>query len=239
MEAQNLRKKIIIPLLFSVFVFTSIFSYFSLVSIRCPSLHAWNKNCIFLICNGLLIFLAKTSGLVPSSLGFDLGELQILLEIKEALLEKEVLVKNCVVEEGERETERELLTVDGSGGGRGNCHFEDVRKETDSKSGLLEEETLVQNGVYGGEEAESESLNVDGSDGGGGGNCLFEEVEKEIETENGWFLDDEQVYRQEVEEEEEEDHTSTEELNKKFEDFIRRMKEEIRIEAQQQLIVVK
>lgn len=32
--------------------------------------------------------------------------------------------------------------------------------------------------------------------------------------------------------------TSTEELNKKFEDFIRRMKEELRIEAQRQLIMV-
>lgn len=32
--------------------------------------------------------------------------------------------------------------------------------------------------------------------------------------------------------------TSTEELNKKFEDFIRRMKEELRIEAQRQPIMV-
>ena len=42
----------------------------------------------------------------------------------------------------------------------------------------------------------------------------------------------------EEEEEEEEEAISTEELNKRIEEFIRKMKEEIRIEAQRQLIAV-
>ncbi|KAL2466911.1 Uncharacterized protein Adt_42762 [Abeliophyllum distichum] len=193
------------------------FSYFSLVPLQFPSLHALNKNGIFLIFNGLLVFLAKTSGLVPSSLGFDLSEPKILVEIKEALLDKEFLVPNGVVEGGEKEAESELLNVDGGGGGRGvgggggrgrgnyhfedgeeepesellnvdgsgggNCHFEDVVKETDSENGLLVEEILVQNDAYGEveeeeeeeEEEESELLNVDGSgrSGGGGGQLPF------------------------------------------------------------------
>ncbi|KAJ0101695.1 hypothetical protein Patl1_03963 [Pistacia atlantica] len=51
-------------------------------------------------------------------------------------------------------------------------------------------------------------------------------------------------FRLEAEEEEEEEEReqngmiSTEELNKKFEDFIRKMKEELRIEARQQLVMV-
>ncbi|PIA25627.1 hypothetical protein AQUCO_11000034v1 [Aquilegia coerulea] len=76
-------------------------------------------------------------------------------------------------------------------------------------------------------------------------------VESAKEEHNDFSIrDEEQVV---VEEEEEEDNEkfdyftdeveegnklSTEELNKKFDDFIRRMKEEIRIEAQQHLIMV-
>lgn len=54
-----------------------------------------------------------------------------------------------------------------------------------------------------------------------------------------------QIEEREREEEEEEEEElsgskilSTEELNKKFDEFIRRMKEEIRIEDQQQLVMV-
>ena len=53
------------------------------------------------------------------------------------------------------------------------------------------------------------------------------------------FLIEERIEEDDEEEEEEGSGTlSTEELNKKFDDFIRRMKEEIRIEAQQQLVMV-
>lgn len=61
-----------------------------------------------------------------------------------------------------------------------------------------------------------------------------ENIYKEKEPDPGFnFL-------QEVEEEREEQNgmLSTEELNKKFEDFIRKMKEELRIEAKQKLVMV-
>ena len=63
---------------------------------------------------------------------------------------------------------------------------------------------------------------------------------QEDEEEHTWSEVD---FVEEEEEQEEEEEVgngvlSTEELNKKFDEFIRRMKEELRIEAQQQLIMV-
>ncbi|XP_031258937.1 troponin T, skeletal muscle-like [Pistacia vera] len=88
-----------------------------------------------------------------------------------------------------------------------------------------------------------------------------EEVEQEVAEETKYVIEEEDHeeesnkeaeaetqadfnFRQEAEEEEEEEEReqngmiSTEELNKKFEDFIRKMKEELRIEARQQLVMV-
>ncbi|KAF1868536.1 hypothetical protein Lal_00035974 [Lupinus albus] len=57
--------------------------------------------------------------------------------------------------------------------------------------------------------------------------------EEDKESEIDYFMIEENI-----EEEEEENCISTEELNKKFDDFIRRMKEDLRIEAKQQLFVM-
>jgi hypothetical protein len=83
-------------------------------------------------------------------------------------------------------------------------------------------------------------------------NAVEEYKEEEHDEPEGRFI----ISEEEEEEEEEEDSgifaeedveaengmltssTSTEELNQKFEDFIRRMKEELRIEAQRQPIMV-
>ena len=81
----------------------------------------------------------------------------------------------------------------------------------------------------------------------GGGEESRSSFSKEEEEETGSFVLEEKKEQNEsvseflIEEEEEEEGNgtlSTEELNKKFDDFIRRMKEEIRIEAQQQLVMV-
>ena len=66
------------------------------------------------------------------------------------------------------------------------------------------------------------------------------EEKKEQNESVSEFLIEERIEEDDDEEEEEEGNgtLSTEELNKKFDDFIRRMKEEIRIEAQQQLVMV-
>lgn len=83
-------KKMMTKLLLSLSIFSFVFSYYSLCSsslfqsrkFPCPSAipfnlhsHTVNKNYIFLICNPLLVFLSKTSGLVRSSSGFDLNEM--------------------------------------------------------------------------------------------------------------------------------------------------------------------
>ena len=63
-----------------------------------------------------------------------------------------------------------------------------------------------------------------------------EYIEKKSDN---WFHEDEREDEEEEQEEEEAiSKMSTEELNRKFDDFIRKMKEELRIEAQQQMIVV-
>jgi len=69
------------------------------------------------------------------------------------------------------------------------------------------------------------------------------ETEKSVVEEGGRGGESRLSISEEDQEEEEEEGNgmsimSTEELNKKFDDFIRRMKEEIRIEAQQQLVMV-
>ncbi|OIW16398.1 hypothetical protein TanjilG_19114 [Lupinus angustifolius] len=63
------------------------------------------------------------------------------------------------------------------------------------------------------------------------------EVLEEKESEIDYFMIEENI-EEDGDEIEEENCISTEELNKKFDDFIRRMKEDLRIEAKQQLFVM-
>jgi hypothetical protein len=206
---QVLKK--ITQLLVSVSVFSFFFSYPSLFSfLQSFNLyfstfsshlfsHTIDKNCIFLLCNGLVVFVAKYSGLTRSlsgsnnneesfkSIGDGLQPESLILETKEAMLDKEALVESIGSAENVAvEKEREM------------DHFiKDVEKET--------EKSVVEEGGRGGESRLSISE---------------EDQEEEEEEGNGMSI------------------MSTEELNKKFDDFIRRMKEEIRIEAQQQLVMV-
>ncbi|GMP65042.1 hypothetical protein CsSME_00026008 [Camellia sinensis var. sinensis] len=166
--------------------------------------HTMDKNCIFLICNGIVMLLAKTSGLIHSSPASDhlnnqllkkIGDgdvLQLLLETKDSLLEKQVSVETLHQQQEEEdsmegESEEDLnLNVEG--------------EEQEARNGFL--------------------ITVGGED---------EENEKDLSTINNGFA---------IEEEEEDGLLSREELNKKCDDFIRRMKEEIRIGAQQQQLVM-
>ncbi|KAL2245229.1 uncharacterized protein LOC105174958 [Sesamum indicum] len=175
-------KNIIPHLLLSLSLFSFVFSYSSsLLSLHSPNKFPYfstnnsflNKNCLFLICNGLLVFLAKTSGtLVPPP-------------------PKQVLEKLYVLEEISAHPKQE------------------EEEETKEKSGQGAKDQV--------------SIFIEEEEGGG-----------DLEDERGscWLFDDEQLYGEEAEEEEEEEEKeemSTEEMNKKFEDFIRRMKEEIMI----------
>lgn len=96
------------------------------------------------------------------------------------------------------------------------------------------------------EETGKSDVDEEGEAGGEESRSFISKQEEE-EEETGSFVLEEKKEQNEsvseflIEEEEEEEGNgmlSTEELNKKFDDFIRRMKEEIRIEAQQQLVMV-
>ncbi|KAI3456823.1 hypothetical protein Pfo_013486 [Paulownia fortunei] len=228
--ASQQLKKMIPQLILSVSIFSFVFSYSSLCSssssslVYSPKFHyfsansfpflsqALNKNCLFLICNGLLVFLAKTSGFVRPPSGSELND---MLQKRIGLEAKEPLLENYVLEEES-----------------GEAKVEEEEEEEEEKSESPKEVSIFI--------AESEEE---------GGACDLEVVgkeERESESRSCWLFDDdeEQLCGQEVEEGEEEvdekEELSTEELNQKFEDFIRRMKEEIMIsEARQKVVMVK
>ncbi|TQD74150.1 hypothetical protein C1H46_040308 [Malus baccata] len=176
--------------------------------------HTIDKNFIFLICNLLFVFLAKHSGLTrsPAQSSYPSHE--------------ETSLKT---REGGLEFGSPMLETE-----------EPVSPKEDAKAGSMDSLENVA-----AEEHESEPLI----------NQVEKHAEKEViedyEEQKEQEPESMLVVSEEEEEEEEdgklaeedEDGTgrfgnSTEELNKKFEDFIRRMKEELRIEAQRQLIMV-
>ncbi|KAK6149402.1 hypothetical protein DH2020_016927 [Rehmannia glutinosa] len=164
--------------------------------------HALNKNCLFLICNGLLVFLAKTSGFIrppPSDNSNNIKRigniygLQMALEAKEPprlLIENYILEKICDNKEELKEDEKEKSD-----------------QRADDVSIIIAES----------EEEERESDDQCTS-------CwLFDDGDEEEQL---VVYDEEQLV---VEDEEKKECLSTQELNQKFEDFIKRMKEDIMI----------
>lgn len=204
-------------LLLSVSVFSFLFSYSSLQyyfsgdSLHFLSHAVLDKNCLFLICNGLLVFLAKTSGFIRPPSGPDQDDV-VRTRISDTLqsaLEKYVLEEVAVLHAPTKEEKDETAP------------------ESDSSSG---EEVSI----FIAESSEEEL----------GGDCGLEDREEEEEkNENSeaesnrfWLFDED-----EEEDEEDEEEMSTEELNRKVEDFIRRMKEEIIVSeaAEKKMLVVK
>ncbi|BAT80602.1 uncharacterized protein HKW66_Vig0253080 [Vigna angularis] len=194
--------------------------------------HNIDKNSMFLLCNGLLVFVGITKSLSrsssddkPSTFVKDdgsqsqfsvTGASDLMLEItetvvqssepdqhKNAAAEKVKERENCAEEEVLENVEK-IIVVD-EGLERGSCIVLKAEKEE------LDEET--------------EQLDV--SDG-----------EQDKGSEIDYILIEESVEEEEEHAEEESSMLSTEELNKKFEDFIRKMKEDLRIEAQRQLVMV-
>ncbi|XP_057464621.1 uncharacterized protein LOC130754429 [Actinidia eriantha] len=201
---------------FSIFILYSSWHSFFFHSFKFYSI---DKNCSFLICNGILVFLAKTSGLIRFSPSSDLNQ-QLLekigdgyednlrstsLETNEAFLEKEDSLENTMPLE--------------------NIAVEEEEDQEESKFSM-ERESKESNLIVEDEEQESPSglLKITSGD---------EESEKELGTVEFPINEDD-----DNEEEEENMLLSTEELNKKFDEFIRRMKEEIRIGAQQQQLIM-
>ncbi|KAK8517223.1 hypothetical protein V6N13_092507 [Hibiscus sabdariffa] len=156
------------PHSFNVYFSTFLFSLFT---------HTLERKYMFLLCNGILAFIAKTS--VSNRSTSNVTETKLASEI----------------DGGEYDQIRHV-----------------PRQVEEPEKGSLEE----------GEEEESEASVVVEDDISGG--------EEDKEGEKGWPVKQE-------EEEEVAVSMSTEELNRKIEEFIRKMKEEIRIEAQQQQMI--
>ncbi|XVE50833.1 hypothetical protein DITRI_Ditri01bG0195500 [Diplodiscus trichospermus] len=155
--------------------------------------HAIDKNCIFLLCNGLLVFLAKFKDNLSDDQSFNSYEEDVLeLEPKPPLLLTEAAMESGVMEESQEEN---LAVAETNG----------------EKWGLM---TIEKE-----EEEEEEEEN----------NAPFEQDIGESEN---------QEREEKIELEEENRVLSTEEMNKRFDEFIRKMKEELRIEARQQLVMV-
>jgi len=179
---------------------------------------------MFLLCNGLLVFVGITKSLsgsssVPESESskYVEGGSQSPYSDVEAnepimLVEKthhepdgqKIEAEHAIeikfsVEEGEQNIEKNIVL---EGEEKGKRNSESVLKE--------EEEPNAETGA----------------------------ADEDKESEIGEFLIGESVQEEEVVEEEANWVLSTEELNKKFDDFIRKMKEDLRIEAQRQLLMV-
>ena len=177
---------------------------------------------MFLICNGLLVFLANYSGLVRSlSLSSQQDELHFKNFIASYKSESPMPPKKL-----------ELIAVPESIG-----LVENVAKEEGNEEEyyLINQRETKKEVV---EDKEQEEKDQEQEE------TALEHV-AEHKDENKYWLKDDFLSEQEEEEEDEDENEevgsgemNTEELNKKFDEFIRRMKEELRIEAQRQLIMV-
>ena len=173
--------------------------YFSTFSLQLFT-HTIDKNCMFLICNGLLVFVGITRSLswtssVDESYNYVKDDSKSLFSKNIEAIKESMLVMNEKTKELEEESEEVEDKVE-------NINFKEGKR---SSILVLEQE----------EELEEESM-------------LFDEGDKEEDKES------EMVERVEDEEVLEEANLvlSTEELNKKFDDFIKKMKKDLRIEAQ-------
>lgn len=166
--------------------------------------HTLERKYMFLICNGILAFLAKSSiSCTSSSSRFDLvDQLSPMKPTVADIASIQEVALSAKAEEADKEEEE----VEEAAPAAAN-HEQELQEQ--------ERETL--------RKGEGEDLTVEdeGNEEERGGGLVWKNEEDDQE-----------------EEEENEEVASTEELNRKFEEFIRKMKEEIRVEAYQQLIAV-
>ncbi|PQQ20219.1 uncharacterized protein Pyn_05360 [Prunus yedoensis var. nudiflora] len=172
--------------------------------------HTIDKNCMFLICNLLLVVLAKCSGLIRSP-------------SPPHRTNDETTFKN---REGGSGFESPMLETEEPA-----IQKEDVKVESmESAEHVAAEEGQQSEPLINQVETDAEKAAEEYKD------------QKEQKPESEFIVPEEEEENGTLAEEDEDGNgmlsSSTEELNKKFEDFIRRMKEELRIEAQRQLIMV-
>ncbi|KAJ6966003.1 hypothetical protein NC652_003784 [Populus alba x Populus x berolinensis] len=213
----------------------SLYFYLSTVPVQLFT-HTLDKNCIFLLCNGLLVFVAKYSGLGSSS-------------SKSPTIDDHHSFKTY----GDATSESRMPVLPGDGSGL----VENVDGFLQENIAATKEDGFVNDNDHGRtEDREIEELIVedqeekddDKGDGGIGfliigkegdhGSELSLQGHEEVEP-----LNDEEFHATTqaeyyVDDGEENGVLSTQELNEKFEEFIRKTREEIRTEAQQQYLVL-
>ncbi|KAK7245979.1 hypothetical protein RIF29_40835 [Crotalaria pallida] len=227
------------PLVFSVSLFSLFLCYTSGFSMHPQSFNAYFSTCLFsmfthtlerkymfLICNGILAIIAKTSLMKSSpplsSPAFDLefnnnqeASSNNLSETNNALLVSSV---PSTFESSELFQDNNYNDV--------SLMVEEKVLEQVKKQECNDDEEVIE-AVEEQEDHETLNTEIEGKE--------EEEDESFIEETEGGVEDDEVA---ETTMTSSEDLANTEELNRKFEEFIRKMKEEIRIEAQRQLIAV-
>ncbi|TKY72257.1 hypothetical protein E2542_SST00996 [Spatholobus suberectus] len=194
------------PQSFNVYFSTCLFSMFTLTL---------ERKYMFLLCNGILAFLAKTS-LMNSSASTsdsDFDQLQVPYNLSDTKATVSDMVVVPLVGSFESPENVPLVVEE-------QKWQEEHNEEVSEADEDQEEGTLC---------TKNEGRESDAD--------ITEEEIKEGESESGVevALDDELA---ETTIATNEDLVNTDELNRKFEEFIRKMKEEIRIEAQRQLIAV-
>lgn len=163
---------------------------------------------MFLLCNGLLVFVGITRSLYGSS---SLDESFNYVEAKEPMLVVKEKINYPYQENIEGEYTKEIKYS--------SEEVEEKVKDINLEEGKGSSILILE------QEEELEKVSK-----------IFDE-EKDKDSKMGEFMIGERVEEQEVVEEVNW-MISNEELNKKFDDFIKRMKEDLRIEAQRQLVMV-
>ncbi|XP_074319045.1 uncharacterized protein LOC141655966 [Silene latifolia] len=191
--------------------------YFQIISL------AADKNYIFLLCNGILVFVAKYS---CQTVDPQPGSLDEKSTSDPLLDQKLTLVDDVVVYNQYKDDYIQIDDQTTSAAAEEEQEQEDDYDYDDKH--VLEEEFPYEN--------IQEDINVDIK--------KEEYIIEEYQNTRALLFEDEEKEEEDAEKEKEQEqdniiaNMSTEDLNRKFDDFIKKMKEEIRFEAQQQLIVV-
>ncbi|KAI3466499.1 hypothetical protein Pfo_023162 [Paulownia fortunei] len=174
---------------------------------------ALDRKCMFLICNGILAFLAKNLKLTGTSSGLNYGEFMKITEdgVKQIQELPQILEGAAAVQENAASME----------------YFDsplNVAVPEEKQTALQHEQD------YDGSQKEAEEIK--------NGGLILESEDWEEEEEEEDLEESRGLEGTPLKEEVNDAGVSTEELNKKFEEFIRRMKEEIRIKARNTIIAV-
>ncbi|KAK2640177.1 hypothetical protein Ddye_027972 [Dipteronia dyeriana] len=247
---SQFMKRVITKLVLSVSVFSLLFShhqtwfsllhslnfYLSTLPVKLVS-HTLDKNYTFLLCNGLLVLLTKYSGLFSSSSSYSSSSSSSSSSSKHVnnnSLNELYYYKSFEVDSRVIEAELPLLKKED------HDHDHDEAQQNDQHEHIEEEVIIVAETTTDHHDQYHENSSMVQED-------KLQEEEEQQQQEKQVFVEEEEqggLSREDIEEKEEEEERggngelSTEELNKKFDDFIRKMKEELRIEAQRQLVLV-